>query len=246
MSYKLEKPYTEKQKIDFIVQYNHNEGLNIQETENALYALEAWEKLEGDEVIDNNEEYQQEQVKKEAERIAMLNMTGTDVERAIYKVKGIDFDDILAMVKDNPAIDEKALKIEFKANNFYRGNPYIEQVGALLGFTTEMLDKFFETKDYIYLTACKLTINATPAEATVTGDGSYPYGTLVDYKVELEGYKPYTGSIELLKDTELNIELEKIEEVVDENTTDTTESDVQDELDTTTSKPDEIDTDILE
>ena len=246
MSYKLEKPYTEKQKIDFIVQYNHNEGLNIQETENALYALEAWEKLEGDEVIDNSEEYQQEQAKKEAERIAMLNMTGADVERAIYKVKGIDFDDILAMVKDNPAIDEKALKIEFKANNFFRGNPYIEQVGALLGFTSEQLDKFFETKDYIYLTTCELTINAVPTEATVTGNGSYPYGTLVDYKVELEGYKPYTGSIELLKDTELNIELEKIEEVVDENTTDTTESDVQDELDTTTSKSDETDTDILE
>ena len=233
MSYKLEKPYTEKQKIVFIVQYNHNEGLNIQETENALYALEAWEILEGDEVIDNNEEYQQEQVKKEAERIAMLNMTGADVERAIYKVKGIDFDDILAMVKDNPAIDEKALKIEFKANNFFRGNPYIEQVGALLGFTSEMLDKFFETKDYIYLTACTLTINATPTEATVTGNGSYPYGTLVDYKVELEGYKPYTGSIELLKDTELNIELEKIEEVVDENTTDTTtDANNEDEVET--------------
>lgn len=222
MSYKLDKPYTEKLKIDFIVQYNHNKGLNIQETENALYALEAWEKLEGDEVIDNSEEYRQEQAKKEAERIAMLNMTGADVERAIYKVKGIDFDDILAMVKTNPAIDEKALKIEFKANNFFRGNPYIEQVGALLGFTSEMLDKFFETKDYIYLTTCKLIINATPTEATITGNGSYPYGTLVDYKVELEGYKQYIGSIEVLKDTELNIELEKIEEVVDENTTGTT------------------------
>lgn len=164
----------------------------------------------------------EEKAKEERERLAMLNMTGADVERAIYKVKGIDFDDILAMVKANPAIDEKALKIEFKANNFFRGNPYIEQVGALLGFTSKMLDKFFDTKDYHYLTTCKLTINATPTEATVTGGGSYPYGTLVDYKVELEGYKPYIGSVELLKDTELNIELEKIEVVVDENTTDTT------------------------
>lgn len=153
----------------------------------------------------------------ERERIALLNMTGADVERAIYKVKGIDFDDILAMVKDNPAIDEKALKIEFKANNFFRGNPYIEQVGSLLGFTSEMLNKFFYTKDYHYLTTCKLTINAMPTDATVTGTGSYPYGTLVDYKVELEGYKPYIGSIELLKDTELNIELEKIEEMADKN-----------------------------
>lgn len=185
----------------------------------------------------------EEKAKEERERIALLNMTGADVERAIYKVKGIDFDDILAMVKDNPTIEEKALKIEFKANNFFRGNPYIEQVGSLLGFTSEMLDKFFDTKDYRYLTTCKLTINATPTEATVTGDGNYPYGTLVDYKVELEGYKPYIDSIELLKDTELNIELEKIEEVVDENTTDTTQSDIQDELDTTTSKSDETGTD---
>ena len=50
----------------------------------------------------------------------------------------------------------------------------------------------------------------------------YKIDKYIDYKVELEGYKPYTGSIELLEDTELNIELEKIEEVVDENTTDTT------------------------
>ena len=175
------------------------------------------------------EEMEEKQAQKERERIALLNMTGADVERAIYKVKGIDFDDILAMVKDNPTIDEKALKIEFKANNFFRGNPYIEQVGLVLGFTSEMLDKFFDTKDYHYLTTCKITINATPTEAIVTGNGSYPYGTLVDYKVELEGYKPYTGSIELLKDTELNIELEKIEEVVDENTTDTT-TDVPNEV----------------
>lgn len=105
------------------------------------YNLQAWGHTE--------EELQQ----KKQERLAMLNMTGADVERAIYKVKGIDFDDILAMVKDNPVIDEKALKIEFKANNFFRGNPYIEQIGALLGFTSEMLDRFFDTKDYHELIA---------------------------------------------------------------------------------------------
>lgn len=193
----------------------------------SIYNVDRWEEtneeyvLDGEEYVLKDEAWKERQAQKERERLAMLNMTGADVERAIYKVKGIDFDDILAMVKDNPAIDEKALKIEFKANNFFRGNPYIEQVGSLLGFTSEMLDKFFDTKDYHYLTTCKLTINATPIEATVTGVGVYPYGTLVDYKVELEGYKPYTGSIELLKDTELNIELEKIDEVVDEDTANT-------------------------
>ena len=204
----LKQPYTENERINFIVEQNHKNGYEIRETETAL---EAWGYTE------------EEKEQAEQERIALLNMTGADVERAIYKVKGIDFDDILAMVKDNPVIDDKALKIEFKANNFFRGNPYISQVGSLLGFTGKMLDKFFDTKDYHYLTTCKLIINAMPTEATVTGAGSYPYGTLVDYKVELEGYKPYIGSIELLKDTELNIELEKIEEVVDENTTDTAE-----------------------
>ena len=111
-----------------------------------------------------------------------------------------------------------------EALEFYRGYPIFDMLGKVLGISGKMLDKFFETKDYHYLTTCKLTINATPEEATVTGDGSYPYGDVVDYKVELEGYKPYTGSVELLEDTELDVKLEKIEEVVDENTTDTEQS----------------------
>lgn len=37
----LNKPYTKKEKIDFIVQQNHNLGYNIVETETAL---EAWGK----------------------------------------------------------------------------------------------------------------------------------------------------------------------------------------------------------
>lgn len=202
----LLKPYNEQEKINFIVEQNHKLGYIIEEQEDKLIALGYTE---------------QEKLKQEKERIALLNMTGADVERGIYNAKGMDFDDIIAFVMANPpqGLDVKALKIELKANNFYRGNPYVNAVGALLGFTEEQLDKFFETKDYHYLTTCKLTINAMPTESTVTGAGSYPYGTLVDYKVELEGYKPYIGSIELLKDTELNIELEKIEEVVDENTT---------------------------
>ena len=202
----LLKPYTEQEKINFIVEQNHKLGYIIEEQEDKLVALGYTE---------------QEKLKQEKERIALLNMTGADVERGIYNAKGMDFDDIIAFVMANPpqGLDVKALKIELKANNFYRGNPYVNAVGALLGFTEEQLDKFFETKDYHYLTTCKLTINAMPIEATVTGAGSYPYGTLVDYKVELEGYKPYIGSVELLEDTELNIKLEKIEEVVYENTT---------------------------
>jgi len=99
------------------------------------------------------EEYKEKQAQKERERIAKLYLTGADVERGIYQAKGMDFDDIVAMVTQlqPEGLDIKALKIELKANNFYRGNPYVNAVGALLGFTEEQLDKFFETNDYAYL-----------------------------------------------------------------------------------------------
>ena len=45
MKYKLENGYTEKQKNDFIVEYNHNKGLRIIETDGVLYALEPWEDI---------------------------------------------------------------------------------------------------------------------------------------------------------------------------------------------------------
>lgn len=45
MSYKLEKPYTDEDYANFVVEYNHNKGLDIEETESAVYALEANEIL---------------------------------------------------------------------------------------------------------------------------------------------------------------------------------------------------------
>ena len=106
-----------------------------------------------------NPNYEAEQELKERERIAKLYLTGADVERGIYQAIGKDFEDIIELVEtlifaEAPQvanIDLKALKIELKANHFYRGNPYVEAVGALLGFTSEMLDKFFETNDYTCL-----------------------------------------------------------------------------------------------
>lgn len=47
--------------------------------------------------------------------------------------------------KEEP-IDIKALKIELKANNFFRGNPFIEQIGALLGYSSDDLDYLFQNK----------------------------------------------------------------------------------------------------
>lgn len=96
-----------------------------------------------------DEEAAEVEAAEEAKRKAYLTLTATDVERIIYKDKGMDFDDIVeaieALNEDGTTdIDVKALKIELKANNFYRGNEYVEQVGTLLGYTSEDLDYLFE------------------------------------------------------------------------------------------------------
>ena len=100
-----------------------------------------------------NSNWEAERAQKEQERICNLYLTAADVERGIYKAKGMDFDDIVAFIAANPpqGLDIKALKIELKANNFYRGNPYVAAIGALLGFTAEQLDKFFEDGNYEHL-----------------------------------------------------------------------------------------------
>lgn len=149
MSYKLEKPYTDEEYANFVVEHNHNNGRMIKKTETRVYALEVDEMLDDNGNVVLNPNYEAEQAERERARISMLNLTAADVERAVYKAKGLDFDDLISMVESsNPdGIDIKALKIELKANNFYRGNPYIEQIGKLLGFTSEQLDRFFETKN---------------------------------------------------------------------------------------------------
>lgn len=244
MSYKLEKPYTDKQRADFIVLHNHQNGRKIEESVNGeLFALEPYEKLVDGEVIDNTQEYEQEQARKEAERIAMLNLTAADVERAIYKAKGLDFNDVISLVEtQKAAIDIKALQIELKANNFYRGNPYIDAVGTILGFTKEQLDKFFDTNDYRYLTTCKLKVNAIPEEAVIEinseiqSEITVPYGSTVDIVVSCEGYISRKDVLTLTEDRTLEV-------VLDEDKTGSDTTDISDEVDTAPDTAEKADAD---
>lgn len=109
--------------------------------------------LDGDQYVLKDEAWEQKQAQIEAERLAMLNLTAADVERGIYKAKGMDFDDIVDYLKVYPqdGLDIKALKIELTANHFYRGSEYVSKVGELLGFTSKQLDKFFEDGNYEHL-----------------------------------------------------------------------------------------------
>ena len=153
---------------------------------------------------------------KERERLDNLSMTRGDVFEALILAKGLGKTQIRAMV-EKAELDNitKALYLNRfdEALEFYRGYPIFDMLGQALGITGEMLDKFFETKDYHYLTTCKLTIKPTPEEATVTIEPNpTPYGETAHYKVECEGYKTVENDIKMLQDEELEIKLEAIKE----------------------------------
>ena len=150
---KLLKPYTENERMAFIVEQNHNNGYEIRETETAL---EAW---------GYTEEEKQEQ---ERERINLLSMTKREMFLGLYQAKQITPDMLKTQITDPQAL------IEFEyANDYYRGNPLIDVIGGQLGFTTEQLDKFFETKDYhelLEIPAEEQVSEAVDTPVDTTGD----------------------------------------------------------------------------
>jgi len=131
--------------IGFMPDYN---GLEIKEVQDG-YVIVDFELM-------TEEEAEEKEKQEKRNRLDLLCLTAADVERAIYKAFGKDFDDIITMVETlqtqgSSSIDIKALKIELKANNFYRGNSYVNAIGTLLGVTSSQLDEFFETNDYTKL-----------------------------------------------------------------------------------------------
>ena len=153
--YELDKPYTDKQRLDFIVQYSHNQGLRIEETSKALYALEAWEILDNDNIIDNKDAYNVEQEKKELERLGKLKLSKREVFLGLYQAKGITPDEIKALIS-NP---KDLIEFEY-ANDYYRGNSLIDKIGVLIGLKSSELDYFFEYKKFLDLETIREDDNA--------------------------------------------------------------------------------------
>ena len=141
----LLQPFNEEEKIDFIVEQNHNNGYEIRETETAL---EAWGYTE--------EEIQEQ----ERERIQELFMTRSDFFDGTIMAWGIGQDELLVLVQGLlatlPIEDVKKLIAinNFKnALNFYRKHDLFkmlvnipiqltETIQVIL--TDESLDKFFD------------------------------------------------------------------------------------------------------
>ena len=119
-----------------------------------------FEYVEGAETItqtivydETQEEANAREAREEREILDSLTLTPADVERALYKEKQMDFEDLKALIVSQlPQVDIKALSIEFRAKDFYRGAVaggmrLFDVVGALLGYTTGDMDYLFEHKE---------------------------------------------------------------------------------------------------
>lgn len=219
----LKQPYTEDERIKFIVEQNHKLGYVIEEQEDKLVALGYTD---------------EEKAKAERERLDNLSMTRGDVFEALILAKRLSKAQIRAMI-EQASLDDitKALYLNRfdEALDFYRSYPIFDMLGQVLSITGTMLDKFFDTKDYHYLTTCKLTINVVPEESTVTindtvqKEVTMPYNSQVTYKIDCEGYKSVEEVLTLTEDKTLEITLEKIEDDNTDTTTDNANT-VHDEL----------------
>ncbi len=140
MAYKIKKPCSDKERIDFIIKYNHNQGLLIEETENFLYALEYDEIMENDLPI-KDANFSKKQEQKEKEKIAMLSMTPLDFIKALESI-GIPYTTIKQLCEENEEVDKQ---LRF-CNMVYRGNELLDQFAKQFGITSEQLDLLFISK----------------------------------------------------------------------------------------------------
>ena len=120
----LQKPYTDDERIEFIVQYNHNKGYEIEETETELQALGYTE---------------EELAQQERERIAKLKCTKRVFALMLQEV-GISYLTMLKpLIESNPQAQlEWELCVELE-----RSNPLLDIMAAQLMITPEHLDLIF-------------------------------------------------------------------------------------------------------
>lgn len=128
---------------------------NIEITEevyNAIASDPLFYVWDGEEII-INPNYEAEKEAETRLELDALTLTPADVERALYKAKKMDFEDLKALiVQALPTVDIKALSIEFRAKDFYRGAMangirLFDVVGALLGYSSDDMDYLFRNKE---------------------------------------------------------------------------------------------------
>lgn len=104
--------------------------------------------------IIENPDYEEIKKQKHRQELDALTLTPSDVERALLKAKGMDFEDLKAFLKSKGYTDLqiKAIGVELRASDFFRGATLngiriVDAIGGLLGYTTEDMDYLFIHKD---------------------------------------------------------------------------------------------------
>lgn len=121
----LNKPYSETERLDFIVEQNHHLGYEIKETEEAL---EAWGYTE------------EEKEEQEQERIGNLQCTKR-VFILMLEQLGLDYFEQI-----EPAINaNRQAKLEWElCVELQRKNPLLDQLAGGFGITSKQLDDLFK------------------------------------------------------------------------------------------------------
>ena len=122
---KIDKPYTDEQRCNFIVEYNHNLGYEIQETDTEL---QAWGYTE------------EEKAEQEKERVKRLSCTKRDFALLLQEY-GITYTQLKALI----ASSEQAQLEWDLCERLYRFNPLLDVMASQLGITSEQLDIIFKT-----------------------------------------------------------------------------------------------------
>ena len=96
-----------------------------------------------DDVLILNPDYEEIKEEIEKDRISKLSLTKREVFLALYHAKQITPDMLKAQITNPEAL------IEFEyANDYYRGNPLIDTIGGMLGYSSADLDYLFEHKEF--------------------------------------------------------------------------------------------------
>lgn len=129
----LQAPYTEEDRLDFIVVNNHGLGYEIQEDENGLKALG----------------YTDEELEEfEKAKIKSLKVTKRVFALALQKL-GITYTQLKELIASN---EEAQLEWDLCVE-LYRDNPLLDIMGVKLGVSPDELDKIFiEANNYTELT----------------------------------------------------------------------------------------------
>lgn len=152
---------------------------NVQRLQNTLLTKPEYqgcdikETQEGYTIVDGElitfEEKEKRDKQAERARLDKLSMTRGDVFEALILAKGLGKTQIRAMIEKKELDDiTKALYLNRfdEALEFYRGYPIFDMLGEVLGITSDMLDRFFETKDYHELVT-KEAVNENTTDTTI-------------------------------------------------------------------------------